>query len=48
MSQVRNQKLLIESGIGIPFQVDNWIIELEDGAKMVIPVACNRELIGVL
>lgn len=46
--QVGNRKLLVESGISISTEVENFVVELEESAKTGILVACNGILIGVL
>ncbi|XP_054802211.1 copper-transporting ATPase RAN1-like isoform X2 [Prosopis cineraria] len=45
---VGNRKLMVESGINIPTQVENFVVDLEEGAKTGILVAYGDELIGVL
>lgn len=45
---VGNRKLLVESGISISTEVENFVVELEESAKTGILVACNGVLIGVL
>ncbi|OWM85707.1 hypothetical protein CDL15_Pgr029130 [Punica granatum] len=45
---VGNRKLLTESGIEIPSHAESYVVELEEGAKTGILVACGSELIGVL
>ncbi|XP_058731255.1 copper-transporting ATPase RAN1-like [Vicia villosa] len=45
---VGNRKLLVESGINISTEVENFVVELEESAKTGILVACDGILIGVL
>ncbi|KAK4270659.1 hypothetical protein QN277_019438 [Acacia crassicarpa] len=45
---VGNRKLMEESGIDIPTQVENFVVELEESAKTGVLVAYGDELIGVL
>ncbi|RAL50162.1 hypothetical protein DM860_007836 [Cuscuta australis] len=45
---VGNRKILIESGIGIPKDVENFIIELEESSKTGILVARDSVVIGAL
>ncbi|CAK8578220.1 unnamed protein product [Lathyrus sativus] len=45
---VGNRKLLVESGINIPTEVESFVVELEESAKTGILVACDSILIGVL
>lgn len=46
--QVGNRKLMTESGIDIPDDVEKFVVELEESAKTGILVAYNGNLIGVL
>ncbi|XP_028758663.1 copper-transporting ATPase RAN1 isoform X2 [Neltuma alba] len=45
---VGNRKLIVESGINVPTQVEKFVVELEESAKTGILVAYGDELIGVL
>ncbi|KAF6137586.1 hypothetical protein GIB67_031865 [Kingdonia uniflora] len=45
---VGNRKLLSESGVTIPIEAENFVVELEESAKTGILVAQNDTLIGVL
>ncbi|VFQ83388.1 unnamed protein product [Cuscuta campestris] len=45
---VGNRKILIESGIGIPKDVENFIMELEESSKTGILVARDSVVIGAL
>lgn len=45
---VGNRKLMTESGIDIPDDVEKFVVELEESAKTGILVAYNGNLIGVL
>lgn len=46
--QVGNRKLITESEISIPANVENCLIELEESAKTGILVAYDDNLVGVL
>lgn len=46
--QVGNRKLMAESGISIPTNVESFMVELEESAKTGILVAQDNNLIGVL
>lgn len=46
--QVGNRKLITESGISIPSNVENFLIELEESAKTGILVAYDNNLVGAL
>lgn len=46
--QVGNRKLMEESGIDIPTEVENFVVELEESAKTGILVAYDDKLTGVL
>lgn len=39
---------MVESGIDIPTQVENFVVELEESAKTGVLVAYGDELVGVL
>lgn len=39
---------MLDSGVDIPIDVENFVVELEESAKTGILVAYNGELIGVL
>ncbi|KAJ8631225.1 hypothetical protein MRB53_024548 [Persea americana] len=43
-----NRKLLTESGVAIPAEVESFVAELEDSAKTGILVAYDNTLVGVL
>lgn len=43
-----NRKLLNESGITIPDQVESFVVELEESARTGILVAYDDNLIGVM
>ncbi|XP_050371629.1 copper-transporting ATPase RAN1 isoform X2 [Argentina anserina] len=45
---VGNRKLMTESGIDIPTDVENFVVELEESAKTGILVAYEGNLVGVL
>ncbi|KAL5054742.1 hypothetical protein RYX36_035424 [Vicia faba] len=45
---VGNRKLLVESGINISTEAENFVVELEESAKTGILVSCDGILIGVL
>ncbi|KAF7801335.1 copper-transporting ATPase RAN1-like [Senna tora] len=45
---VGNRKLMVENGINIPTQVENFVVELEESAKTGILVAYDDKLTGVL
>ncbi|CAK7356399.1 unnamed protein product [Dovyalis caffra] len=45
---VGNRKLVTESGIAIPDQVENFVVELEESAKTGVLVAFDDDIIGVL
>ncbi|KAE7995903.1 hypothetical protein FH972_000665 [Carpinus fangiana] len=45
---VGNRKLITESGISIPSNVENFLIELEESAKTGILVAYDNNLVGIL
>lgn len=46
--QVGNRRLLTESGVTIPTEVENLLAELENRAKTGILVAYDDTLVGVL
>lgn len=46
--QAGNRKLLTESGVAIPAEVESFVAELEDSAKTGILVAYDNTLVGVL
>jgi Cu+-exporting ATPase len=46
--QVGNRKLITESGISIPTNVERFLVELEESAKTGILVAYDDNLLGVL
>lgn len=48
LEQVGNRKLLMESGIDIATEVENFVVELEKSAKTGILVAYDDVLTGVL
>ncbi|XP_011015891.1 PREDICTED: copper-transporting ATPase RAN1-like [Populus euphratica] len=45
---VGNRKLMTESGIAIPDQVENFVVELEESAKTGVLVAFDDNIIGIL
>ncbi|KAK9733503.1 hypothetical protein RND81_04G071400 [Saponaria officinalis] len=45
---IGNRKLLIENGMTIPTQVEDSVVELEQGAQTGVLVACDGVLLGVL
>ncbi|XP_034932704.1 copper-transporting ATPase RAN1 [Populus alba] len=45
---VGNRKLMTESGIAIPDQVENFVVKLEESAKTGVLVAFDDNIIGVL
>ncbi|XP_035545469.1 copper-transporting ATPase RAN1-like [Juglans regia] len=45
---VGNRKLITESGMAIPTDVENFVVELEESARTGILVAYDNSLIGVL
>ncbi|XP_041027677.1 copper-transporting ATPase RAN1-like isoform X1 [Juglans microcarpa x Juglans regia] len=45
---VGNRKLITESGMAIPNDVENFVVELEESARTGILVAYDNSLIGVL
>ncbi|XP_054777670.1 copper-transporting ATPase RAN1-like [Prosopis cineraria] len=45
---VGNRKLMVESSIDIPTEVENFVVELEESAKTGILVAYGDELTGVI
>ncbi|KAI5602252.1 hypothetical protein BDE02_01G144300 [Populus trichocarpa] len=45
---VGNRKLMTESGIAIPDQVEHFVVELEESAKTGVLVAFDDKIIGVL
>ncbi|XP_043689474.1 copper-transporting ATPase RAN1-like [Telopea speciosissima] len=45
---VGNRKLLLENGVTIPDEAENFLVELEESGKTGILVAYNDTLIGVL
>ncbi|KAK6254225.1 hypothetical protein QUC31_015945 [Theobroma cacao] len=45
---VGNRKLLTESGVSIPTQVENFVVELEESARTGILAAYGGNVIGVL
>ncbi|KAJ6327322.1 hypothetical protein OIU78_014239 [Salix suchowensis] len=45
---IGNRKLMTESGIAIPDQVENFVVELEESAKTGVLVAFDDNIIGIL
>ena len=48
LEQVGNRKLLAESGVMIPTDVENFLVNLEESAKTGVLVAYDDTLVGVL
>ncbi|CAO2839574.1 unnamed protein product [Amaranthus hypochondriacus] len=45
---IGNRKLLLENGVTIPTHIENFVVELEDGAQTGVLVASDDIVIGVL
>lgn len=45
---IGNRKFLTENGVTISTQIENFLVELEEGAQTGVLVACDDVLIGVL
>ncbi|KAJ6415745.1 hypothetical protein OIU84_004524 [Salix udensis] len=45
---IGNRKLMTESGIAIPDQVENFVVELEESAKTGVLVAFDDNIVGIL
>ncbi|XP_057534558.1 copper-transporting ATPase RAN1-like isoform X2 [Amaranthus tricolor] len=45
---IGNRKLLLENGVTIPTHIENFVVELEDGAQTGVLVASDDNVIGVL
>lgn len=48
LEQVGNRKLLTESGVTIPTDVENFLVNLEESAKTGVLVAYDDTAVGVL
>ena len=48
LEQVGNRKLLTESGVTIPTDVENFLVNLEESAKKGVLVAYDDTAVGVL
>ncbi|XP_010529297.1 PREDICTED: copper-transporting ATPase RAN1-like [Tarenaya hassleriana] len=46
--KVGNRKLMTENGIAIPDHIENFVVELEEGAKTGILVGYDSKLVGVI